>query len=168
MSKISKETANAIAEKLTEKKRKEHDQVVDELRAFCLDLCKKKIPAPVMECYDKHKDYFRVISSVQCSGNGANHETINLGSKLPSWNNSWSVQLALNVENGKTFVKLINQRDRLQKQTEELHAEIKNALISLGTYNRIAVEFPEAAKLLPVRATMSLVVNVDKIRQKLK
>lgn len=57
---------------------------------------------------------------------------------------------------------------RCAKNSSLLELMKAKPLIRLGTYKKVEVEFKEAYTFLPKTVSQSLVVNVDKIREKLQ
>lgn len=167
MSRITKDIANYVANRLTEKKSEEISKLQKSFEEISFKAYEKKIPKEVMDCFAKHKKYFDTTTQLRMVGNGWNYEYVSIGEELPT--NSGSYPNPSFDE--KTNQLLLTQHQKisdLKSKLKPLKEEIITALIRLGTFKKVEIEFKEAYPFLPKTVSQSLVVNVDKIREKLK
>ncbi len=161
---ITKEIAKEVAKKLTEKKQKALDLEKTKLSELAYGIALARIPADIMKCFKKHKNYFSTSSYLQLTGNGFNHEHVDFNEYLPSADR-------IMTPNDSDAKKLRTLMDSIQDKTKELKSlrnEIEIALCNLRTYNGVEKEFKEAFKLLPKRSiSTALTVNLSSIRERL-
>jgi len=166
MSRITKEIAKQVAVKLTETKRLEIEKLNKTFKENAFKAYEKKIPKEVLICFAKHPNYFDTTTQIKMIGNGWNHEYIDITSKLPSNDSSWP-KPQFDEKTAQSLLKEYDKINKLKKEFSALKAEIENALIRLGTYKRVGEQFNEAYEHLPANISQALIVNVDKIREKL-
>jgi hypothetical protein len=166
MSRITKEIAKCVANKLTEKRKIAVDKKYKEFQVDSYEAYKKKIPKDVLEFYATHKTWVKEVNQYQLIGHGWNHEYVYMSDMLPSKDGNY-IHVSLDEKTSKALLlKSDYVKDERQK-IEVLKDEIENALVRLGTYKRVKEQFSEAYLLLSAHSSQALVVNVDKIREKL-
>ena len=166
MSRITKEIAKYVAGKLTDKHKKEIEKVHNELKEMAYDAYSKKIPKDVLLAFEKNKSWMYKCESIRAVGNGFNHEYLYLSKQLPSKDGSY-VTVQFDEKTSDKLRKHKNLLNSLNKKQEDLFDEIETALIRLGTFKKVEAEFKEAYIHLPKTVSQALVVNIDKIREKL-
>lgn len=166
--KISKSSAEEIAKKLTEGKRKEITETKNEIKDFVYGIALGSIPSDVLTLFNKNPDWFHKNKTIVVSGIGLRDVECVVDKYLPNSNGSWCSRVEAKVGQATKLSRLVNIKETQEKQCNELYHEIYSALLSLGTTTRIAEKFPEAARYLPVKDTKELVVNIDNIRKKLR
>lgn len=75
--------------------------------------------------------------------------------------------IQLDEKTSQSLLKEHNNIKDLKRKAEQLHDEITTALIRLKTFKKVETEFKEAYIHLPKTVSQALVVNIDKIREKL-
>lgn len=166
MSRITKEIAHYVAKQLCAKKLKEVEQNYIDLQTMASDSYLKKIPKDVLDFYSKNKNYCKTTCSFKLVGFGWNHEYINFGKELPSKDGNY-ITITLDEKTSVKLLALYNKHSVSKIEYSNLIEEIETALKRLSTYKRVELEFKEAFLLLPKSVSQSLVVNIDKIREKL-
>ena len=167
MSRITKEIAKYVAGKLTDKKQTEINKLHKSFEENAFNAYLKKIPKDVLECFNKHKRYFETTTQLKMVGNGWNYEYISIGKELPSMNGSYPTP-QFDEKTSQVLLKEYQKINELKAKLKPLKEEIETALIRLGTFKKVEIEFKEAYTHLPKTVSQSLVVNVDKIREKLQ
>lgn len=165
--KISKQTAEKVANEMTSKKQEELKKMTDTLEILGYEIAKSVIPKDVLIIYEKYKYYFNTSNTLLISGPGINKESINFKKELPT--TQWCINKTLNKNESEKIRQLLDKKLDLNKELILLKNDIVNALLSLGTSKRIETEFKEAFKFLPKNTeNKALIVNLDSIRTKLK
>lgn len=166
MSRITKDIANYVASKLTEKKKVEIEKLEKTFKENAYNAYLMKIPKDVMEISKKYKNYFKLIDQYKIAGNGWNYEYIYMNASLPSCDGNYAT-IQLDEKTSQSLLKEHNNIKDLKRKKEQLQDEIFTALIRLGTFKKVENEFKEAYIHLPKSVSQALVVNIDKIREKL-
>lgn len=161
---ISKELSERIADKLTAEKKIAIDLKNKTLNETFAKYYESTLPKDVVEFFAKHPNYCNSRSSMQLVGNGFNWNYFGFGKELPATKSTFSPD----EKTAKVLLDLENEINDLKKERRDLRNEISNALYSLRTFNRIRIEFPEAAEFLPANGTTALAINLADIRSKLK
>ena len=165
MSRITKELANRIAEKLISKQLEEVKKLNFEFEEKVYLAILKTIPKEVMDCYEKNPDFFNTTRSFYMYGKGWHSETIASSKKLPK-NNFFSAE-KLNEADSNKLLKERQLIDDKKLEAKKLLKEIEVALYSLRTYTRISEHLPEAIPFLPSATSTALQVNLSDIRKKI-
>ena len=166
MSRITKEIANYVANKLTDKKKVEIEKLEKTFKENAYNAYLKKIPKDIIELSKKYKNYFKWIDQYKISGHGWNYEYIYMSASLPSCDGNYAT-IQLDEKTSQSLLKEWQNIKDLKRKKELLHDEIFTALIRLGTFKKVETEFKEAYIHLPKTVSQALVVNIDKIREKL-
>ncbi len=164
MSRITKQIAENVTEKLVNKKRNELIQINDKISELATQIVLKNTPKEVLNLFKTRKNYFQSTSSVRFDNNDFKWEWFTLYETLPSDNNHYPIS----DEESKKMFDLINKRDKAKSDLRKLKSEIYQALINLKTFKRVESDFPEAFEFLPKNGSTALVVNVESIRKQLK
>jgi hypothetical protein len=164
---ITKDAADSIAVKLTEKKQKAIDKIKEEIKTIGFNAYKKTIPKKVLELFETHPNWINSCQRANFTGKGINHDQIYFNSRLPKADEYSTPTIIADDSVCEKLSRLFNQEKTLKKELEKLQLEIKNALISLGTYAKITSEFKEAVPFLPFKEKNELVVNITEIRKQL-
>ncbi len=166
MSVISKDLAGQIAQKLTEKSRIAMEELHLEYRQLVTEFYEKATPKDVKACFKKHKEWFHTRSTICFDGNGFRWERVS--SVRPIIHNTNSdPKLELTPEIATQLRKSKDAWDNAKEKYDRLKAEVKQALITLKTYNNIRKELPEAAPYLPPPLSNALVVNFTGLKKEL-
>ena len=165
---ITKEKAELVAKKLTEKKQKEKQVLEENLQEFCYNIALSKIPKPVMDMFKEYPRYVNSSSEIFVIGEGIDNYNLkyqSISNPLPKAKESIPVT---KTESNK-IQKLSDKITNLKSEIRTLKKEIETAVYNLKTYSRVEKEFPEAFKYLPKeQITTALQVNISDIRNKLK
>lgn len=166
MSKISKQLASDISDRLVAPLRKESDDLYKEKEKLILSYFRKKVPAKIMKMFNEDKTYFKKFSN-SVYMNGSKYIAHYSSSDFPG-----------NSENGayiedKTVCDKIEEFNlSIAQKKDEISFKsttIFNALIGLGTFKKIEENMPEAAKYLPTTSVgVALVVDYKKANQIIK
>lgn len=162
---VTKEIALQVAKQLLDKKLLAIEKLKTTFKTSARVLYLKTLPKSVINLTKKYPEYINQSSSIQLHGNGWSYEYISFDKSVPVVRNEryWSPDLTIS----NAIKKDLNIIRDLEKEYRELLKEIEVSLYSLRTYNRVEKEFPEAFKLLPVKQTMALAINIPDIRKKL-
>lgn len=163
---VTKEAAKHVAGRLTEIKLSEEKKARKELSELAYSIAQDCVPKDVQEFYQKHKSFFHTTTRLQVSGTGLNYEELSFSPELPS-RNEWRFSKLVTNKQAEQIVKLLNLKKKKEKERKELFVEIENAVLALGTYAKVEVEFKEAFAFLPKKLNQQLVVNINSIREKL-
>jgi len=166
MSRITKDIANQVAKKLTDKRKIAVDKKYKEFQEDAFEAYKKKIPKDVLEFYATHKTWVKEVSQYKLIGHGWNHEYVYMSGLLPSKDGNY-INVPLDEKTSKALLIKSDYVKEERQKIEVLKDEIITALLRLGTFKRVEAEFKEAYLLLPKTVSQALVVNIDKIREKL-
>lgn len=165
MSRITKEIAKEVAEKLTATKhdewRKTKDSFINKLTEFYND----RIPLDVVLFGEKYPKYIRKSKSIRLYGNGFEYQYENLKEEVIEL--SGNKMFEPTKEQADILIKIQYEYGRLRSEYYDLKSEIETMLYSLRTYNRVLEQFSEAYPFLPNKITTALTVNIEDIRKKL-
>lgn len=164
---ISKSIAEMIARTLVTKKAKEITDLTDEYHRYVYNTYVEQTPAAVKRLFKKSPNWFHTRNNIVI--NNSNYHWKEIGTSKPVIGNTPNGQAHLHLTDiiQKRLDDYTGRLDKLKTETKLLQQEITTALLQLRTTKRIAASFPEAKKYLP-KENMSLIVNVDPIREKLK
>ncbi|WP_313579855.1 Nmad5 family putative nucleotide modification protein [Chishuiella sp.] len=172
MSRISKDLANTISEKLTIKLDKKISEIQKELTEYVSEIYYKRIPAKVIELNKEFPSYISKSIRIKFFGNGLNGEEFKFISPLPCKTNEdsfYGITINdLNQDYSKKLIELNNKCEALKAEKIQLKQSIYNALLQLVTYKRIIEQFPEAAPYLERKDAYALAIPVEDIRKQLK
>jgi len=163
---ITKQIADDVAKKLTEKKSKE----LEELKSKLSDLVKKeydkKIPTEVIELAKLYPSYFDFNRYVRLNGNGWSYKNIELKGTVISQNGSSHLE----PDNKASLaIKSISDKvDDMNANISRLKTDVSNAIYNLRTYAKVSENFPEAISFLPKQQNTALQLNISDIKQRLK
>lgn len=166
---MTKDLAYQVATKMAQGSKQLYEAAKKEYSAAVREAFEKQIPKEVKECYAKHKDWFLTRSIICLHGHGFNWERVVVDSPVISNAEKHSdPTLKLTKELGDSLIKLKRKADKLEQDNENLYRETEQALLTLGTFNRIRENLPEAAPFLPPPMSNALVVNFDSLRKRLE
>lgn len=167
MSKISQAAAADAAKKITEPIRKQIEALNDSLRVELGTIVRKSIPKEVLALFETHQNYVKSGTSFRVYGNGFNGQYLPTDKRYPETGNNDTVTPT--KEEAKKLQDIISKKEKLSEQLQTTRTEIEKTIISLGTYNRVKEQFPEAYPYLPQATTnTSLIVEMKPIRDKVK
>lgn len=164
MSRITKQIAENVAIKLTEKQAKEIKDLQSELKDKFTEIYLKTIPKEVLDLFKKHPDFMETRSSMQLQGNGFNYQYIGLNASYPCKNHVFTPS----PQDAKILLSQINDVYNKKSELSKLKLEIETLVFGLRTYAKVKSEFPEAAPFLPKATSTALMVNISDLRKKLK
>lgn len=171
MSRISKDLANTIANKLTLKLDKKISEAKKEMSEYVSEIYYKRIPTKVIEFNKVFPSYISKSRRIQVFGNGFNGEKFEFVSPLPCRvedDSYFGIRINdLNKVESKKLKDLDNKLDNLEEQKRQLKESIYNALLQLVTYKRIIEQFPEAAPYLERKDAYAIAIPVEDIRKQL-
>ena len=163
---ITKEIAESVAKQLTEKQRKNAEELKLKFRQVVTDIYNQQVPKEVMKLFKTHSQYVKTTTNGYLDGQGFNREYVTLVGSVPAISNGGYVSPTLTSSEAAQLVKLKNAADTAKAEYEALAAEVENALYNLRTYAKVQANFPEAVKYLP-QQNMSVAINFADIRKKL-
>lgn len=165
---ISKMTAEQIATKLVEKKRKEVDELDQEIKKLCTEKAESQVPSEVHKLFKVHSEFVETACEAYLDGHGLSREYIKLSKNVPA-PNGYRVIIKMDAAFGKKILTLLNKKKDKNDATVKLKNEIIQALLTLRTSKQIIEKFPEAAALLPSQSKGLLpALNLKPIRDQLK
>jgi hypothetical protein len=165
MSRISKDLAEQIAFKLTEKSREAVEKLHIEFREQATALWESIVPPAVQECFKAHPDWFETRSAIKLNEHGFRFDYIT--TTRPIIERGASNILTLTRKTADPLFRAKTKWEKEKKKYEDLKDESMSALLALKTYNNIRKELPEAAPYLPPPMSNALVVNFDSLKKKL-
>lgn len=170
MSRITKQIAEFVAEKMSAEKKQNLLIKKKELEVFVISEYMESVPKKIKEAFSKaeDKDYIISTSSIQFGGvHGLGFNYIKLGKRVPIRNIDRA--FCPSKYAAKKIVSLERECKDLEKKYKEVHEGVYQALIGLKTYNNVEKEFPEAFEFLPaIEKSTAIMLNIDSLRQKLK
>lgn len=162
---ITKELANNIARGLLKTKTDEISEFSKSIREYATEIYKRQIPENVLKLFKSNKEYINTSCSVRLIGNGFNYDYQAID-ELPS--TLTHPHLVFTNEEAEKLLSMRYRLEALKKDREELKKEVEQTLISLGTYKRVSENFPEAIPFLPKVKNAEIVVDLTKLREKIK
>jgi len=167
MSRISKQIASQIAEKMTQTSLKNVAALKKEFQEAVLVAYEEQIPAEVKSCFKKNYEWFYATNSIKLEGHGFSWEYVTTP-KATICNSNSSAILKLTAKIADPLKKLQNKWQDAKKKHETLERETEQALLTCGTHARIKENLPEAIPFLPPPLSNALVVNFDSLRKRIK
>jgi len=167
MSRISKELAEQIATKLTEKSRIAVAELEKEYREIATIMYEDQTPKEVKDCFKKNAEWFYTRSYIQFDGHGFRWENVTTTRPVIANSNS-SAKLDLNVKTSGILSAAKKKWEKASEDYNQLQRETKTALLNLGTTARIKENFPLAAPMLPPPMSNALVCNFDSLTKRLQ
>lgn len=164
MSRITKQIAENVAVKLTEKQSLKIKELQANLKDKFTEIYLKTIPKEVIDFHAKYPNFTETRQSVQCTGNGFQWQSLGFNGHVPSISNTFSP----NEKDAKLLLKLLNEIDDKKSELSKLKHEIEVLVFGLRTYAKVNSEFPEATPFLPNSVSSALMVNISDLRKKLK
>ncbi len=162
--KITQGIAQNVAEKMVQKKRTEREKLYVELRKIVTEYASGKIPKEVLKTFKNHASYFEPKGYIYFVGNGFQYVSLGINGSLPLGNNN---KFTPDDAISKPVRLLLDKIKDKTKEIDELYSEIKNALLHFRTYAKVQSEFKEAAIHLPKIQCEAVIINIEKIREKL-
>lgn len=163
---LSKQVIENIANKMTEKSKKNVEQLLVELKALVTEIYEDQIPAEVMKAFKARPEYIKTSSAVYLDGHGFNRESLSMNKQLPSVSD-WHNPMKLSAKISDRIMVAKRKWEKAKKEHEELRRETESALLALKTHKNIRENLPEAAPYLPAPMSNSLVVNFTGLQKKL-
>lgn len=160
MSKISKQIANDIAIKLTEKQEEKIKALKEELNNFVIAEHEKSVPEIVKEGFLRYPSYYE-NNNINIIVNGSHYGYFKV--RYPRKEHYFQFE---DANKGNEFVKLINKINKLKDGRNDLQNEIVTTLINLSSFSKIKECFPEAYELIPEKKYLPA-INVDDLRNRL-
>lgn len=164
---ITQQNANDVAEKLVQPKRvqlqKLLKEISDEVKAEYL----KTVPASVLKLFKTEHGWLGTNERVQILNSTWHYTYINVSGSVPKPHNG-SAKLLLDEATDKRLGKIRDEADKLERLISETKREIAATMLSLYTYAKVKDIFPEAYTLLPVKESKALMIDMNKLRAKLK
>lgn len=167
MSRLSKQIAGQIAEKMTQQSLKNVGGLKKDFQDAVLEAYESQIPDDVRVCFKKHYEWFYTTSSVKLEGYGFSWEYVSVG-KAVICNANSNANLKLTSKIAEGLKKLQNKWQDAKEKHDLLLSETEQALLTCGTHARIRENLPEATPFLPPPLSNALVVNFDSLRKNLK
>lgn len=168
MNRLTKQEANVLSHTLIAPKLERVKKLEKIFQIHVMGLYKLQIPEEVKQTFEKYPEYFTVDDHIRLDSHGFSSEWVD----LPNENDrvlerDGSTELKLTRELAKelyaTKMAWVKENDKVEK----LRKEIEQALVNLGTYNRIVEQFPEAAPLLPKKYSPPA-VNYNRLKPVVK
>ena len=167
MSRISKELANHIAIKLTEKSRVAAEQLHKDYRELVTEIYESQTPQQVIDCFKKNKDWFCTRSSVRLNGYGFSWDIVTTERPVIC-NSSSEAYMDMTSKISSTLTDSKRKWEKAKAAHKQLQQETETALLNLGTHARIKENFPLAAPMLPPPMSNALVCNFDSLTKRLQ
>jgi hypothetical protein len=163
---ISKDTAQQIAYKLTEKSRKNAEVLNEAYRALVTELYESQTPDEIKEIFKKHPDWIYTRMEIVLDGNGFRYERVcTVRPVITNSNSEARMEMTNKVSTALTKAK--TARDKAKAAHKSLVDETKTALLNLKTTKNISDNLPDAIPFLPPPMSNALVVNIDSLKKKL-
>jgi len=169
MSRITKDIAAEIAEKLLEKKVKELNADHLKIQNLVRDFIISKTDEGLMKCFNNFdlKNYIQKTRYITLRGTGLNNDHIKLNECIPSINGN-TMYLELPTDLAIQVSAMLMEDTRKNNNLNALDEELQATLYGLRTFKKVRESFPEAAIFLPEEADKKEIVNISLLRDKLK
>ena len=166
MSRITKELAASIAEKLTVKSKESVEFLKNEYGKCVYDFYISQTPDEVKVGFSKYPDWFYTSKSISLNGFGFNWERISVQDHVVC-NTGSSAYLTLNAKISDKITKHKRKYEKAAKEYRELFIETEQALLALRTYKNIEENIPAAKPYLPPPMSNALVCNFQSLNRKI-
>jgi hypothetical protein len=165
---ISQQTANAVALKLTDKFKVARDEAQKAFFEIVTATYESHVPKAVTDLYKSHPDFTRITSSIVVHGSGFHREGVRTTRNVICHANGYTVEYTPTQKEAKLFAAAFRAWESAKEKYDQILRETETALISLRTVNNIAKNLPEAAPFLPPATSTAIVPNLTKLRSQLK
>lgn len=170
MSRITKQLAEFVTNKMTEAKKDLISQKQSQLDGFIIAEYYKTLPDKIVKIFrDKElKKFIDTKKSLQFGGTfGLGYNTMYFSEYFPY--DGTQRAFCPTKEASEKIILLQREIDQLGEQYNELWDGIFYALLALKTYKNVEREFPEALEHLPeVEKSSAIMLNIGALREKLK
>jgi hypothetical protein len=167
--KISKVKAEEAAKQLLSKRVEKHFAKKKNLKDWVQELCESKIPKEIKELSIKYPDFFIWSSHVRLIGEGiSNYEmrNIRLSSEILMNKNH---EIHLSQQEANHYVSEWNKNETESQQIDNAYDVLIQSILAFGTLNRLELDFPEAAALIPKpNVKTQLSIHVSELRKLIK
>jgi len=161
MSRITKQLAEEIANKLVEKLDVKLKTIDDQLAEIYYEEQIKIVPLSVMTIFESHPDYIHKTTSGYLYYGG---QCVWIKGVKPfpciTKSNVTDKDICSKIE------KLVSNQISTKKERKELFEELQQTLLKLTTFNKIREYFPEASGFLP-EPKMEIAINITDTRNRL-
>jgi hypothetical protein len=148
MSRITKQIAEDVSERMTFKQKEKYKQLKSEFENKVRDMTISRIPKKIIDFFsnEETKPYIRTASAVKLLGNGFNHNWIYV--KDFPHTVGVTFNLILTPEEGDLLLKMEREYKVAEEKMEKLKTEIYTALYEgLRTFKNVEENFPEAFEI---------------------
>lgn len=167
MSRISKDLANQIAIKLTEKSRIAAEQLHKEYRELATEIYEEQTPKEIKDIFKKYPEWFYTRNCISFNGHGFRWENVST-TRPVICNSGSSANLDITAKMATALQASKRKWEKLNEDHKQLQRETETALLNLGTHARIKENFPLAAPMLPPPMSNALVCNFDSLTKRLQ
>ena len=167
MAKLSNQTIEAIAEKMTSKTLTAVNQLKKDYEELVTSLYEEQIPQAVKTFAKQHSGFIHFGRTIRLDGNGFRWEHITATRPIIE-DDCGNAKLDMDGKMAEKIKKAMHKHTDANDAYKKLVLETKQALSALGTHNRIKENLPEAIPFLPPPMSNALVVNFTALQKKLK
>jgi len=165
MSRITKDLAEKIAKKLTEKTLLNYNLIKSQYCDFVTKCYINQMPKDVSDAYKKNPQWFYTRRCIDFKGHGFNYESVS--SEPVVCNCSGSAILDLTPKLASDIMKLKRGKEKAYNDYKILLSETEQALLACRTFKNIEENIPAAKPFLPPPTSNALMVNFDSINKKI-
>jgi hypothetical protein len=166
MSVISKDLAQQISTKLTEKSRLAVDALRKDYQTIATEIYEDQVPEEIKKAFKLYPDWFYTRQSLYFNGHGFSFERVT-PIRHVICNNGTEANLKLTIKTSDKLMAAKRKVEKAEKEYKLLKEESKQALLTLKTFTNIRKELPEAASMLPPPLSNALVVNFNSLKTRL-
>lgn len=167
MSRITKDIAQEVAEKMVAPAREQVELASKTLKDAMLVIMQKRTPQVIKDAFDKFPEYFDTIERAYLQGNGFNGQEVRTSERFISKSGNYSTTIQPTDAEHKILWDFYVDWEKKKKEADDLKSSIANTLYVLRTYAQVGKNFEEAVPFLPEKTSTELSVPIDNIREKL-
>ena len=168
MSRISRELAEQIAEKMTKDSREAVKLLLRQYEALVTETYEAQVPQAAKELLAKHPAWVCTGRFIFFEGHGFSRNNSVTATRPVIQQSESYARLSLTEKIADKLLKAKQKYDKANEAAEQLEHETVNALLSLKTIKNIREHLPAAAPFLPPPMSNALVVNFDTLLKKLE
>lgn len=167
MSRITKDIAQEVAEKMVAPAREVVAEAYKKLGDAMTVIALNRVPEAIKETFKNHPEYFDTVQRVFLDGNGFNWVEVYLTERIVSSGGNSSITIQPTDAEHKILWDLHIDYSKKDKECKDLKRTISDTLYGLKTYAQVGKNFEEAVPFLPEKTSTELSVPIDNIREKL-
>lgn len=168
MSRISKELAANIANKLVAPSYKKRDELRAEYEAEVMRIYLLRIPSDVLDFENKRPEFFEKTRDIRLRGYGFEYERVTIrASVVNNMPRCSYADIHLEKDEADILRGFKRKWEAAQEKAKDLRVQTEVALLACKTYKNIREMIPEAADMLPPPISNALVADFSSLRKNL-